>query len=597
MCGIAGIWRRDGGPLDGRRLRRIAGRVAHRGPDATATWSDGSVGLTSYRFSLEDLPGGTQPAHGDDVTVVFNGEVFNWRELARKYDLPDVTGDTQLLPRLIAKAGPEVVGELNGQFALAAYDRATRRLLLARDAAGILPLVYRATPSEIVFASELRAVTADPNASLDFDQEALGYFLRMGFFVAPQTPFAGVRQLEPGTALVFEPDGRREFRFGQPEIRAAYDGTMDQAATELVDLLGAAVRRRVSESSTTGLFLSGGIDSAVLAALLRRSKIDLPHFTVGFAGQGQARPHHFTKSYERGQELFNEFDLARATNAALGLPEPRLIEASAATLATDFAEIVHWLDIPCMSISAPPLFYLTGEAARDIRIALSGGGADELFAGYAHCDVRHYAGATSAPDRYLELVQVFSPEELRAIGSDLAEPAESVRDAVVRQTQAATCDDGALPFVLAAERLGPLPQNILQKNDRIGMRMPLEMRYPYLDDQVVRFGQRLPASLLADGQGGKRVLKEAARLLGIPAEIADRPKIRLQAPYATFLDDPAYADYFLQIVARPPSQARALYDPEKAVAFLFGPNSGSVWRRPAKIMLLATWNQWAADPT
>jgi asparagine synthase (glutamine-hydrolysing) len=595
VCGIAGLWRRDGAPIDHAALERIGAAVAHRGPDAFSLWSEPGIGLLSRRFSLEDIDGGSQPARYSGVTVVWNGEIFNWRELAIQYGLDGVTGDTALLPRLISRGGPEALSQINGQFAIAAWDGRERRLILARDAAGILPLVYSDTGGAVRFASELAGLLADPEIPRDLDEEAVAYFARMGFFAAPTTPLAAVRQLEPGTVRVFQARGERQFRFGQPWLHRDYHGRPDQAAAELADRMYAAVSRRISGSSPWGLFLSGGVDSALIAACLGKSGVEAPAYTVGFSGQGETKPYHFREGFERDQEVFSEFDLAAATARALKQAAPQRVEAGAAALIGDFPEIIRRQDIPCMSISTPPLYYLTGQASQQIRVALSGGGADELFAGYAHCDPARYEGATSTVDRYLDLVQVFSPDELAEIGSPLAATSELVGEAIQLQvTWAADAPREGLAWVLAAERLGPLPQNILQKNDRIGMANPLEMRYPFLDSEVVTFAERLPLRLLTGKGGGKIVVKEAAKKLGVPHKIAYRKKIRLQAPYATYLDDPVYREYFKRLVAEPAAGAPRLYDPEKAVAYLFGPAAANVWRRPAKIMLLASWNQWLA---
>lgn len=595
MCGIVGLYRRDEKPVADEDLRRLGAVIAHRGPDDERVWTNGGIGLLTHRFSLEDIPGGNQPATYEHITVAWNGEIFNWRELAERFDLSDVTGDTTLLPRLFAKLGDEALPLFNGQFAIAVWNQQERRLLLARDPAGILPLHFVDLGHEVVFASELRALLEWPAIEKEADWEAMAHYFRMGFFAAPFTPFAKIRQLRPGCAVVFEPERSMHHRFYRPVYTQDYAGSPDQAAMDLIDLMMDATRRRLSESSPQGLFLSGGVDSALMAAVLQRANISLPSFTVGFFGQGDLKQYHFTESFERPREVFNEFAEADATCFNLGWPSPQHIVADDESLTQKLSDIARWLDTPCMSISAPPLFFLTGEAAKSIRVAHSGGGADELFAGYAHVDPSHYRDCTSVVGRYLELTQIFSPKALAAIGSPLAGSAAAISELLPQQvTDSADVETETLSFVLAAERIGPLPQNILQKNDRIGMRMPLEMRYPYLDHQVVDFAQRLPESLLVDKGEGKLVIKTAAELLGLPPEVTRRKKVRLQAPYATYLDEPRVERFFKSIIAAPPAFPERPYDPQKAVEMLFGVNAKRVWRRPAKVLLLATWNLWAS---
>ena len=193
-----------------------------------------------------------------------------------------------------------------------------------------------------------------------------------------------------------------------------------------------------------------------------------------------------------------------------------------------------------------------------------------------------------------QVVGVFSGPDCEKLGSPLAPRAGEVCDMLESQVRgAAPCGAQGLDFAIVAERMGALPQNILQKNDRIGMRNPLEMRYPFLDPDVVRFSERLPVSSLVDEQEGKKVVKMAAEMLGIPSQLSRRKKVRLQAPYATYLRRPEVADYFRAVIAEPPDELPCLYDPRLADDFLFGPSSDKVWRRPAKIMLLATLNLWA----
>jgi len=593
MCGIAGIWHRDGRPIDHQRLLAINEAVAHRGPDGMGMWAEGSVGLTSRRFALEDIAHGRQPATYGEVTVVWNGEIFNWSDLANQYGLDGVTGDTTLLPRLLARNGLEALGELNGQFAIAAWFAEKRQLLLARDHSGILPLMVSENEKEVVFASELRGLLADRTLSREFDPEALAHFMRMGFFAAPQTPLAGMHQLEPGTALIFDTRGANKIRFFKPSFPADFTGGMAEAARILADLMHVSVARRASQESPQGLFLSGGVDSGLIALILRRLGLEIPWFTVGFTGVGETADYHFRDSFERDRELFDEFELADETARALEAPLSQRVAIEPLTLTENFLDVAKWQDVPCMSISSPPLYFLTGAAAKSIRVAHSGGGADELFVGYAHLDPKHYREADSLLDRYLDLVQVFSPTELAAIGSPQVQAVDSVRDGLINQmTRAADVQSGTLSFLLAAERLGPMSHNILQKNDRIGMRNPLEMRYPFLDNEVVEFAQRLPVEMLSDQQTGKLIVKEAAVLLGLPARIARRPKVRLQAPYATYLENPAAAQFFREMIGNPPPDSPTMYDPHKAVEYLFGAEAKKVWRRPAKVLALAVWNSW-----
>ncbi|MCB9475828.1 MAG: hypothetical protein H6684_15840 [Deltaproteobacteria bacterium] len=592
MCGVAAIFERTGAPADEASLRRLGDGIRHRGPDDSGIALDGPAGLMSYRFALEDIEHGRQPARFGAWTVAWNGEIFNWREVAAAFDLSDVTGDTTLLPRLLAAKDIDAFAELDGQFGIAAWDASTRRLILARDPAGILPMHYHLTSRLVAAASELRAL-ARWLPGTTYDDAAMSRFLRLGYWQPPDTPLVEIRQLEPGAMLVVNETATAHRRFYRPAPNPTFTGSVEDAGVRLAELMVDATARRISTAAPTGLFLSGGVDSALIAASLKKIGRDLPAYCVGFEGTAPTAGYHFEDGFEKSIEQYNEFAEAAETAKCLRMHPPTKVRADELMLIDELGAVVDTLDEPCMSISAPPLYLLTKDASRTIRVALSGGGADELFAGYAHVDPTRYANAPSVVRRYLELTEVFTPDEMERIGAASVEPARDL-SRTLPEGVANAADVGLSPlsFILIAERLGPLAHNILHKNDRIGMHWPLEMRYPFLDRRIIDFAESLPDDLQTGPDGGKAVVKAAARHLGLPASVTDRKKIRLQAPYATYLSDARVEAFFERVIAHETDDRPRLFDPQRARDYLFGPMSAKVWRRPAKILLLATWNLW-----
>ena len=393
MCGIAGIIRTDGRPVDGDVLGRMADLLAHRGPDEQGLWTsaDRAVGLAARRLAVIDPPGSHQPMANEDgsVRAVFNGEIFNFRDLRRRLARAGhrfaSAGDTEVLVHLYEDEGPAMLGRLDGMFALAVWDARRRRLLLARDRLGQKPLYWWHGRAGLVFASEAAALVACPQVPRRLDRRALGPFLRFGYVPAPATGFEGVFKLPPAHCLVFDAadgrlDGPRRWwdipRGPVPKGPGGRAGAAIRPAEwreRVRAALDEAVRERLVADVPLGVLLSGGLDSSIIATLAAaHTPGPLRTFTARFDEPGWDESPYARMVAERLGARHTEVRIA-----------PRCIETLEA--------LVRRHGEPFADSSALAVYHLARQVRRDATVVLSGDGGDESFGGYP----RHAALALS----------------------------------------------------------------------------------------------------------------------------------------------------------------------------------------------------------
>ena len=576
MCGICGIWA-EPGPWEAI-VRRMVGLLGHRGPDDRDVWADEAAGLTlgHCRLAILDLsPQGRQPmvSAGGRLVLSFNGEIYNFQELRR--DLAAMgerfrsRSDSEVLLAAIERWGLEAALErAEGMFALALWDRAARRLSLARDRAGEKPLYHGRVGGRFVFASELKALAALPGFAGEVDRDSLGLFLQHGAVPAPRSIFRGIRQLEPGTVLTLTAASDEAAR-PQPfwSARAAcaagieqpFAGSFAAATDRLERLLGDAVERRMVADVPLGALLSGGIDSSTVVALMRaRGKGPVRTFTIGFAEASHDEAPH-----------------ARAVAQHLGTEhhELMLTAKDALDLVPDLAGIY---DEPFADSSMLPTALVCRLARREVTVALTGDGGDELLAGYSYYaqagrhwrrlakrapHLRHLqAGCLEwAGDTLWSLAGAKGPRfaaglarearALRATGlvdlhrrrrrQELDDPAELVIDAapLVPGGAAGLPEAEALRAVRLSDFETWLTDDLLVKVDRASMAVGLELRCPMLDRQVVELAWTLPDAMLVGEGGGKRILR-AVLARHVPPSLFERPKGGFDVPLRAWLLGP-----------------------------------------------------------
>jgi asparagine synthase (glutamine-hydrolysing) len=398
MCGIAGIYDRTTAP-DATAATAMLAAIEHRGPDDGGLYTDEVVALGVRRLSIIDLPGGHQPMTNEAGTVVvaFNGEIYNYKALRSRLRAAGHTlvteSDTEVVVHLYEDHGDDCVHHLRGMFGFAIWDVARRRLLLARDRVGIKPLYYAMNDGMLVFGSEIKALLGLIAPRLDLD--ALAAFLHLKYVPAPRTMFAGVAPQPPGHVLVADAAGMRTRRWWDVSYQAPQPPPSErEAAEELRVRLAEAVRAHLTSDVPFGAFLSGGIDSSTVVALMAQ-QLDRPvrTYAVGYAGDGAE---------------MSELPYARMVAERYGTEHEEVL-VSGRDLAERAEDVVWHLDQPIADNACVATLIVAERAARDVKMVLTGEGGDELFAGYAR-----YAGEQLAP-----LFRLL-PSPVRALGVSAA---------------------------------------------------------------------------------------------------------------------------------------------------------------------------------
>jgi asparagine synthase (glutamine-hydrolysing) len=563
VCGICGLAALDGGAVDPAPLGAMSAALAHRGPDDAASVMDGPVALAARRLAIIDLEGGRQPVCSEDGRVhgALNGEILNHASLRdglrRGGHRFASRCDTEVLVHLYEERGERMLDALRGMFALAIWDARERRLLLARDRFGIKPLYWRAAGGVLAFGSELKALRTLPDFRGELDPDAVEAYFTFNSIPSPLTIFRDVRKLEPGTLLSWRPGRRPEIRrWCRPAPVDASDVRREderELAAELADRLRDSVRAHLVSDVPVGVWLSGGIDSGLLAALAAQESSErLRTFSIGF--------------HERS---FDELARARLVAGRLGADhhEAILSPDDAATLPL----IASAFDEPYADASALPTFAVSRLTRAHVKVALSGEGGDELFGGYhtyaadllaprlagvaalarplverlpsssgrvsLDYRARRFVRAAQLPplERHHGWKEILSP----ALRAQLLAPLHDGRapnDPVDRLRARYAETAGAEPLArLQDADLAPyLADDLLTKTDRMSMLHSVEVRVPFLDPVVAELALALPTSAKVRGLAKKRLLRAVAATL-LPRQIARGAKRGFSIPMAAWL--------------------------------------------------------------
>jgi asparagine synthase (glutamine-hydrolysing) len=559
MCGIAGmVQTRPDGEVDRAAIHRMCEAIVHRGPDDEGIFVKAGVGLGMRRLSIIDLAGGHQPVFNEDKTIwiVFNGEIYNFPELrsqlqARGHRFSTHT-DTEVIVHLYEDYGAECVHKLRGMFAFALYDERTGRLLLARDRLGKKPLHYALHNGTLLFASEMKAILAIKPELAKVNHPALLQYMYFGYIPDPATAFEPIQKLPPGHLLEFEKGEVRTRQYWDfPQYGTYEPASEEELLEELEYRMAEAVRIRLIADVPLGAMLSGGTDSSIVVALMARaSSQPVKTFTVGFR-----------------QADFNEAPYARMVAQRFGtdhnelMVEPDLLET--------VEMLTRHLEEPFGDSSMLPTYFISCLARKHVKVALSGDGGDEAFAGYdryrIHLEDRSYkwipgwagvlyrdhvhplvpyrmpgrnlAYSISLPwnERYTEGVsmQPFQ-REMGVLADDFValdrDPLKSFRQYLDK----APARD-PLSQVLYLDSKTYLPGDILTKVDRMSMATSLEARVPMLDHVLLEWVAALgPRWKMRDGEQ-KFILKKLAKRVGIPSEVLNRPKQGFSLPLGQWM--------------------------------------------------------------
>lgn len=564
MCGIVGLASRW--PVaHPDRLMAMRETLCHRGPDdAGAYWApDGRVGLGHRRLAIIDLsPGGHQPMAdaAGDLWITFNGEIYNYRDLRRELQLAGHTfrsaSDTEVVLAAYRAWGTECLARLNGMFALALFDRRAGRVFLARDRAGEKPLFYREHPGGLAFASELKALLADPACPRALALPALDHYLAYGYVPGELCIFEGVHKLGAATAMTYDLDtgDRRTWRYWQlPEAAARADASAEDLTAELEALLEDAVRRRLVADVPVGILLSGGIDSGLVTAMAARvSSAPVRTFTVTFPGH---------RDHDEGPQ-------ARQVAEHFGTSHHELV-AEPATVAL-LPTLARQFDEPIADSALVPTYLVSRLIRQHATVALGGDGGDELFGGYPHYQwiqgearlrsvlpgtLRRWVGAAAGqyfpvgargrhhliglagdlPHRIAHVNLYFDRETRRRLVAPLGHLGGS--DPAPEAYRAGLCRPSHTPLrqAMEADFLTTLADGYLVKVDRASMLTSLEVRAPWLDHRLIEFAfGRVPDALRATGRERKILSRRLARRL-LPPTMDHSRKRGFTMPLAHWL--------------------------------------------------------------
>jgi asparagine synthase (glutamine-hydrolysing) len=541
VCGIAGLYS-PAGAANPDLVDAMRAALLHRGPDEGSTDAFGRCVLGHQRLKVIDLATGYQPVTNEtgDVVAVFNGEVYNFRTLRDDLRAHEIrgTGDTPVLPHLYEESGPHFVERMDGMFALALWDAARERLVLARDRLGKKPLLWtRLADGALAFASELKALLRLPGVARDVDLEAIDAYLALQYVPGDRTAIRGINKVPPGHILVAEGGGERLERYWRPtpaETSASDEEWLERVRTAV----GGAVQKRLVADVPLGALLSGGIDSSVVVALMAQASTEpVRTFTVGFSDARYDERAHARVVAERYGTVHEEIEIEEDVASTL----PRLAAA---------------YDEPLGDEAAFPTFLIAEQARRHVTVALAGDGGDEAFAGYERYIAHGLAARIPAPaaqvgaavlrllpaarreprstlfrtarfldvatasrgERYERLMEVFPLELRRSLwAGDRARP-----------VQLAPARDGIAALQLL-DLETYLPGDLLLKADIASMAHSLELRSPFLDHEVIELGLALPDSLKVQGRTGKVALRRAFAA-ELPAQVSARGKTGFGVP-------------------------------------------------------------------
>lgn len=545
MCGIAGFIAGHGA-ANAAALAPMLARIAHRGPDGQGTFVEGPAALGHCRLAIIDLEGGAQPLYSEDknLVVVFNGEIYNYRALTAELTALGHTfatrTDTEVLLHGWEQWGRELLPRLRGMFAFALWDRRAGVLFCARDMFGIKPLYYcRCADGTLLFASEIKAFLDHPSFAKRLNTAQLPLYLSCQYSPGRDTFFAGVQKLLPGHFLEFSDGIVRTTRWVQPAFLPG-DAPVSPAEIEEV-LRGSAAAHKVADVEVAG-FLSGGVDSAYLTALARPART----YTISYA-----------------EPKYDESFPARALARSLGVRN-RVRRISPGEFWDAVPAVQYHMDEPLADAAAVALYFLNREAAKDVKVVLSGEGADELFGGYPLYRQAVWAERWQKMPRAVRralaallpgcglLRRGALPRWQRSARANYVFETTQERDKYLkRDCCAPTPAQRCKPYFDAVRGLDEptavqwvdwqtwLPRDILRKADRMSMAHSLELRVPFLDRQVLAAAQALPRRYRCTGRRGKIALRAAAARR-LPPQLADAPKRGFPVPLADWLRQEKY---------------------------------------------------------
>lgn len=567
MCGITGIYNfKSREPVSRELIIEMANSIAHRGPDEEGIFmdSEAGVGLGFRRLSIIDLITGGQPMANatEDIYIVHNGEIYNFQELKKELQKKScrfrTNSDTEVILNLYQEYGEKAFHRLNGIFAFAIYDKRKQCVILARDPFGVKPLYYNLTDSRLIFGSEMKAILRVPDFKKTLDFESLNSFFTYLYNPSPQTLIEGIKKLPPSHYLKVSFNGKAELGSYMLRLPRTNENISEREAVEEYQrLLENAVKRQMISDVPVGLLLSGGIDSAIIGHLAQKySDGTIKTFTIGFHDKTDKSNYNELKEARRTSEIIGSehFDtlLSRSDNMEF------------------FFKSSYFTEEPLAISTLPALYFLSKLASDQLKVVLSGQGADELLGGYPKYygekmiarfaplirllppkiiskvlvrNARFKKGLYASKfkrevDRFLALTTTFTPEHKKGLFNDEVSGKVGHADLAMLEVlheQSSQLSDSLSRLLYIDTRMG-LSDNLLLCGDKMSMANSLEMRVPFLDIELVEFIESLPSNMKLRGKTQKYIGNVAAKKW-LPDEIINRKKIGFESPMDEWLQN------------------------------------------------------------
>ncbi len=547
MCGIAGILDQKNN-IDQYRLKQMTDVMIHRGPDAEGFYIKDGVGLGHRRLCIIDLDSGGQPVHNEDksIWVIFNGEIYNYQQLRK--DLIErghkfyTNSDTETIVHLYEDYGDDCLKKLRGMFSLAIWDSRKKRLLLARDRVGKKPLSYYHRPGYFVFGSEIKSILCDPSIDRKISLSSIDQYLKFGYIAAPQSIYTEIKKLKPGHLLIYENDRIKTKPYWKFEFNEDHTLTEEEILNEIEYILLESTKLRMIADVPLGAFLSGGVDSSLVVALMSRlSDRPVKTFSIGFE-----------------EDNYSELEYARIVAKHLGTDHYEEI------LRPDFFDILKQLlnqfDEPFADSSMIPTYLVSKVSREHVTVALSGDGGDEIFAGYSrYLNLLRASKLGGIPGvrltaNLLGLMPGFSDplkRKLKILASSGEKRQLIISSLIEENIRSRLYKNELNDYLRKLQPSGPeilyrdmpdclnrwqysdihayLPDDILVKVDRTSMLASLETRAPLLDHNVIEFMARVPEKLRIKNGEAKYLLKKIAEKY-VPSEVLYRKKMGFAIP-------------------------------------------------------------------
>ena len=597
MCGIYGIYDIEGmgNGLD-PVLREMGNSLSHRGPDDEGVYlnsklktqnSNGTptVALGHRRLSIIDLDGGHQPMTNEDgsVVIVFNGEIYNFKELRGRLIKQGhrfkTESDTEVILHQYEEDGWRCVEQFNGIFSFCLWDENKASLLLARDRMGVKPLYYTWDNKKLIFASEIKPILLALNRMPEIDRSSLFMLMAIQFIPSPGSIFKGIEKLQPGSVMICCQDRHYIENYCNPSsiLPSERSSQIDNVNDQLTSLLKDAVERQLVSDVPVGAFLSGGVDSSAIVGLMSRSIPGrIKTFSVGFEGEGR----HSELGFARLVAKHFDTDHHEISIGPKDIPDM-------------MPKVMSYLDDPIVDPAILPTYMVSRLASSKVKVVLTGEGADELFGGYQRyrldrisfyyqflpesirkgliekigsrfLDRRYMQGLSAISNpvhslRHIGWISILSHEEIAGLfGGYISAREEFEKIAGYFEQFFTDCSDDPVRAMLTADISTWLPDDLLIKVDRMSMANSIEARVPYLDHRIVDFAMRIPTSLKIRGRSGKDILKKA--LSGIvPEEILKRPKKGFAPPIGAWFRG-ELREYIMDSISRKAVESIGLFD-------------------------------------